>query len=232
LEITAGESGTGSESVSFTVTANPGPARQGTLTIAGRTYTVTQDGAPCTYSLSAAGATLGAAGGVGSVEVTTSNVGCPWTAVSSAPEWLAVTAGAAGTGSGTVAFAVGANAGALRTATLTIAGKTFTVTQDSPPCTYSIRPGSASFPALGGTGTVTVTANYSSCPWEAVSLAPSWLTVTAGATGTGSGSVTYALADNPGEPRSGELTIAGRSFTVTQGKHGPAVRRVVPRSGT
>ena len=63
-------------------------------------------------------------------------------------------------------------------------------------------------------GTITVTAAYSSCPWVAVTLAPSWLTITSAAAGTGSGSVTYAVADNPGEPRVGGLTVAGKPFTV------------------
>ena len=44
--------------------------------------------------------------------------------------WIHVTAGANGSGNGTVAYSVDANAaGASRTGTLTIAGRTFTVTQ-------------------------------------------------------------------------------------------------------
>jgi hypothetical protein len=229
LTITTGAAGTGSTYVNYQVAPNQGPARQGTLTIAGRTYTVSQAGAPCSFVLSASGAAIAAVGGAGSVNVTASNAACAWTAVSSAPQWLSVTAGASGTGSGTVSFAVGVNSGDVRTATLTIGGKAFTVTQASPPCTYGITPNAKSFPALGGADTVVVSARFPSCAWTAVSNAPSWLRVTAGVIGTGPGAVTYTVADNPGEPRSGTLTVAGHAFTVTQEEHGTPVRRAVKR---
>ncbi len=229
LTITAGQSGTGSEMVSYEVAANPGLARQGTLTVAGRIYTVYQEGAPCSFSLSASGTEVVAAGGAGSVDVITSSAACAWTAVSSAPDWLAVTAGASGAGNGTVAFAVGANAGDIRTATLTIGGQTFTVHQASPPCAYEITPDEASFAAAGGVGSVTVSTSFASCAWAAASNAPSWLTITAGATGAGAGVVEYSVADNPGEPRAGSLTIAGRELTVSQDKHGIQIHRNVKR---
>jgi trimeric autotransporter adhesin len=228
VTITSGQSGTGSEYVTFDVAVNPGLAREGTLTIAGRAYTVRQDGAPCSYSLSAAGADIGAAGGSGSLDVIASHPACPWTAVSSSPDWLAVTGGTAGTGNGTVSFTVLANAGDIRSATLTIAGHVFTVQQASPPCTYGIVPGSATWAALGGNGSIAVTTAFASCTWTAVSSVP-WLTITSGAAGTGAGSVAYTVADNPGEPRAGTIAVAGYVFTVSQDKHGVPVRRGVPR---
>ena len=53
------------------------------------------------------------------------------------------------------------------------------------------------------------------CTWTATSNA-SWITVTGGASGTGSGSVTYTAAANDGAARTGTLTIAGSTLTVTQ----------------
>ena len=44
--ITSGSSGTGSGTVNYTVAPNTGPLRKGTATIAGKTFTVTQYGAP------------------------------------------------------------------------------------------------------------------------------------------------------------------------------------------
>jgi CSLREA domain-containing protein len=83
-------------------------------------------------------------------------------------------------------------------------------------CTYSISPTTASFQAGGGSGTVNVMAG-SGCTWAAVSDAPTWLTISSGASGTGNGTVTYSVAANPSSsPRSGTLTIAGETFTVTQ----------------
>jgi Zn-dependent metalloprotease len=82
-------------------------------------------------------------------------------------------------------------------------------------CTFSISPTSASIAAAGGTGSVSVTAG-AGCTWSAVSNA-AFITITAGASGTGSGTVSYSVANNAGTAsRSGTLTIAGQTFTVTQ----------------
>jgi hypothetical protein len=141
-----------------------------------------------------------------------------------------VTAGASGTGSGSVSWAAAANAGDIRAATVVIGSRTFTVQQASPPCTYGIAPTARAFPAAGGSGSVAVTATFGSCAWTAVSNA-AWITVTSGASGAGAGTVAFAVADNPGEPRTGTLTVAERTFTVTQEKHGTAVRRNLKGKG-
>jgi Zn-dependent metalloprotease len=99
-------------------------------------------------------------------------------------------------------------------------GTTHTAATDLPSdcggtCTYSISPSSASFAAAGGTGSVSVTAG-AGCSWTAVSNA-SFITITGGASGTGSGTVSYSVASNGGTTsRTGTLTIAGKTFTVTQ----------------
>jgi hypothetical protein len=64
--------------------------------------------------------------------------------------------------------------------------------------------------------TVNVSAG-SGCAWTAQSNA-SWITVTSGASGTGSGSVAFSVARNDDNDRTGTLTIAGQTFTVQQGK--------------
>ena len=54
------------------------------------------------------------------------------------------------------------------------------------------------------------------CGWTATSNA-TWLTVTSGASGSGNGTVTFAVAENQsGLERIGMLTIAGETFTVRQ----------------
>lgn len=83
-------------------------------------------------------------------------------------------------------------------------------------CTYVISPASQSFSAFGGSGAVSVTASGSSCSWG-VSGAPSWITITSGSTGTGSGTVTYSVSMNTGRSsRTAAFTVAGQTFTVTQ----------------
>ncbi len=83
-------------------------------------------------------------------------------------------------------------------------------------CAYSIAPASQSFVSSGGTGVVNVTmTSGSDCRWTTTSSA-SWITVTSGASGTGSGPVGFSVASNSGSARSGTLTIAGQTFTVNQ----------------
>lgn len=93
---------------------------------------------------------------------------------------------------------------------------TATTPPPPPPCTYSINPTQASFGRAGGNGAVTVTA-LAGCAWTAVSNA-SWITVTAGASGSGNGTVGYTVGAIKPKRRTGTLTIAGRTFTVTQTK--------------
>lgn len=82
----------------------------------------------CSYSLTPASLSTGAAAVVGSLSVT-ATAGCPWTAVSNTG-WITVTSGASGSGNGSVAYSVAANTStSARSGTLTIAGQTFTVTQ-------------------------------------------------------------------------------------------------------
>ena len=82
----------------------------------------------CSYSLSAAGASIQASGGTGSLNVT-APANCGWTAASN-QSFVSVTSGSSGSGTGTISYYVGQNAsGSARTATITIAGQAFTVTQ-------------------------------------------------------------------------------------------------------
>jgi Zn-dependent metalloprotease len=99
-------------------------------------------------------------------------------------------------------------------------GTTHTAASDVPSdcggtCTFSISPSSASQPAAGGTGSVTVAAG-TGCTWSAVSNA-TFITITAGSSGSGNGTVNYSVAANSGTgSRTGTMTIAGQTFTVTQ----------------
>lgn len=80
----------------------------------------------------------------------------------------------------------------------------------------SINPESAEVPnTAGGTRQIAVTA-IAGNSWTAISNVP-WITVVAGASGVGGGTVGYAVAANAGTPRIGSLTIAGETFLVTQG---------------
>ncbi len=86
-------------------------------------------GTTCTYAISPTSQSLGSDSGSGGVNVTTQS-GCQWTA-SGNPSWITITGGSSGTGSGVVNYSVAANSGTQsRQATFTIAGKSFSVTQE------------------------------------------------------------------------------------------------------
>jgi hypothetical protein len=210
ITISSGASGTGNGTVRFTVAANGGPSRSAAITAGGQTFTV-QQGNGCSYSLSSSGQNVPAAGGTGSVNVS-SNGGCSWTATSNA-NWLTITSGANGSGNGSVGFTAAAHTGASRQGTLTIAGKTFTVDQGSG-CSFTINPATHTMPAAGGSVTVSVGA-AASCAWTASSNAP-WLTVVSGANGSGPGAVQVDAQSNAGAPRTGTVTIAGQTLSVSQ----------------
>jgi len=205
--------GTGTGTMTWTAAANTGTAsRTGTITVQGQTFTVTQAGAACTYTLSSSSASVVATGGSGSVNVT-AGTGCAWSASSSDTTWLTIT-GASGNGSGSVSYSVAANSGtASRTATLTIGGQVFTVTQAGASCSYTLSSSTASVVAAGGTSYFTVNAG-TGCAWTATSSA-GWLGCTANGTGTANVSWT-AAANTATSSRTATITIQGQTFTVTQ----------------
>ena len=80
-------------------------------------------------TLSAESQTFPSTGGTDSFDVTTST-GCPWTAASNAA-WITITSGSSGSGNGKVSYSVAASNGSARTGTISVAGRTFTVKQQS-----------------------------------------------------------------------------------------------------
>ena len=206
-----GQGRSGAGSVAFTAESNSGPARTGTIIVAGQAVTVTQAGA-CSYGLGAAGQTLSLAGGTGSLALTADPV-CAWTATSN-DDWISISS-SSGTGSGVLAYAAAAGTSA-RSGTIAIAGQTYTVTETDAEanCSYSAKPVKRSFAAGGGTDTLAVTA-AGTCAWRAAASDP-WIVLSADS-GKGKGTVGFAVAPNNGEPaRTGAITVAGLSIPITQ----------------
>jgi len=80
------------------------------------------------------------------------------------------------------------------------------------PCLYTLSPPFASLPAAGGRGTFTVKASGPACaPWTVTSR-QKWITITAGATGTNTGTVSYVVSANAsGQPREGKINVSASS---------------------
>jgi sugar lactone lactonase YvrE len=115
--------GSGSTNVGFTIDANPGAQRSGTLTIAGQTLTVIQDA----VLLGETARVEGPAAGSDSVVLRSFN--SPWVASTNVP-WLHLSPlNQSGPSSTNVIFSFDANTGATRTGNLTIAGLSLAITQ-------------------------------------------------------------------------------------------------------
>ena len=220
ITVASGESGSGPATVVLSVASNAGGGRAGTVTIGGQVFSVSQEAPPapppppppCSYAITPGSESVAPQGGSVSVSVATGN-GCAWTAAANAG-WITIASGGSGSGTGAVSLSIAANTGAARTATATIAGNTFTVGQAAVPCQYTISPTQVTFSPSAGSGTVTVTTG-SGCTWTATSQ-DSWISITAGSSGTGSGTVKYGVSANDQKERAGDMTIAGQTFPVAQ----------------
>jgi hypothetical protein len=216
-----GRSGPGS--VTFAITANTGTtARTATGFVAGKTFTVTQAAPPqaCSYAITPGSVNAPTAGMTGVITVTT-GAACTWNA-SSIHNFVTFPDGSGRTGSGTVTYVVAANPTAFRTATATVAGRPFTVSQAGSTCTYSISPANASRAAAAGTGTVTVI-TQTGCEWTATTSS-TFLTFVDGSGRSGTGAVAYAVSENTDpDERNAAGTIAGMTFTVAQAGAGSSL---------
>lgn len=221
----APDNGQGEAQLTYTVAANRSSSeRTGQITVNDRRVQVTQAGSPCQFAISPGSLEVGAEAGRHVVSVTAA-AGCAWTAESRAP-WIAVADGRSGSGNGQVALEIGANGGGERTGSVRIAGHTLQVTQrranapapppPSPPaCTITIADATRTFDQDGGTGSAAVRAPQE-CAWTAVSDAP-WLTITAGQSGSGNGTVRYtAAANTTTAARTATIDVAGERIVVTQ----------------
>lgn len=226
MAIAGGANGTGNGVVNVSVTANQSEAsRTGTLTIAGQSVAVQEEGlGACTIEISPGGASYNKDAVTGSFAVTAPSH-CQWSATSNSP-WLGVTSGSPGTGHGTVAYSVDRNRDVnARTGTITVGARTFTVDQAGDPpapqvCEYSVTPieftPCMTAPAMSATITT-----QQGCSWTATPGA-SWINVTGGQSGDGSAVISFTVSDNWDAPRRGVVMVrwptetAGQNLQVAQ----------------
>jgi hypothetical protein len=173
----------------------------------------------CTFSLDSTAASFTSAGGSSNVQVAATGTNCIWNAASNGG-FITITSGCSGADSGTVSYAVASNTvTTARSGTITIAGQTFTVNQ-SGLCLYSLTPAIVNLPAAGSASKSVKVKTVSDCAWTAVSN-DSFITITAGTNGVGSGTVRFAVSGNTNTaPLSGTMTIAGQTVTVNQAAGG------------
>ena len=187
----------------------------GASSTAGGRYCASEGSETCSFSISPTSAAYPSSGGNGSVSVTTS-IGCSWSALSNAG-WITVSSSGSGSGNGSVNYSVAVNSTASpRTGTLTVAGQTVSITQESSSsnCSYSISPESKVFRAGGGSATISVSAP-AGCGWTASTTA-GWITITSGS-GSGNGTISYSVSPNPNPSvRKGTIVVGGQVFFIKQ----------------
>ncbi|MGW8182045.1 MAG: BACON domain-containing protein, partial [bacterium] len=198
IEFPSSGSGSGDETVIYSVLPNNDLSqRSAWITVAGIRHYVTQEGLSCTYSIIPERRTVPSSGGDNYSISVTSPSGCDWTATESA-SWIDITSGSSGSGSDEVTYKVDANPSSnSRTATITVAGKSHTVTQEGLSCTYSIIPERRRVPSSGGDNySIAVTTSIDDCAWTAAEDV-NWITITSGSSGTGNRTVYYSVSKNP-----------------------------------
>jgi hypothetical protein len=110
---------------------------------------------------------------------------------------------------------VAPNPAGPRTGTVTVGSAVLTVTQAGT-CTFDVKPERfRNVDEDRQTGLQVNVATTAGCTWTATSQA-SWITITAGASGSGNGVVVFSVAENDGNNRKGTLLVAGRTVEVEQ----------------
>jgi hypothetical protein len=122
-------SGQGDGAVTLTAEANQVPnSRTATVILNDQRLTLTQQAAPCRFTLSSTSARLDSNGGGTSVDIA-APAGCSWTAAV-AEAWVHLST-TSGSGNATVSMTADRNLGSERSALATIAGQAFTVMQEA-----------------------------------------------------------------------------------------------------
>ncbi|MCG3192690.1 MAG: hypothetical protein DIJKHBIC_01937 [Thermoanaerobaculia bacterium] len=212
VTINSGATGTGTGIVSLKVLANAGPARSGTVTAAGLTFTVNQ-ASGCSTVLVPSSLSVPATASTGLSFALQTGAGCAWTAASNS-SWITLTSAGSGSGPATVTFNAAANSGPARTGTVTAGGQTFTVSQASG-CSIMLEPSSASLGVGGASNATFSILTGSGCPWL-VTPSVSWILLNSASQGSGPATVSYSVLPNSGSVRSGFITAGEATFTVSQ----------------
>ncbi len=211
LTITSGMQGAGSASISYTVGANPTvTSRTGTLTIAGKTLTVTQEG--LWADVSCEDTSFGVESNSGFIMVDTEGAG-QWTATTDA-SWIHLL-DTAGNGAGSVLFVVDdyTTTTQSRSGTIAVAGKKVVISQQG--YELSIDPAVAEIGSNAGAGQFGVAAPIDAV-WEAIADCD-WIRIIGARTGIGDGIIQYEVLDNlTGETRTGRIVVSGKTYTITQ----------------
>ncbi len=186
--------------------------RSGEITIAGKTFTVTQLGRGVNIEYESR--VFDMEGGMDSISVHPDG-DVAWTAVASDPTWITFPWGDSGSGDGELAYIVSdyIGDGDTRTGTITIGNQVVKITQTAYP--VDISPKGSTVAGNSGAGEFSVSADIDAV-WNAIATEP-WITISATRNPDGSGKVVfYYTENNTGVTRQGRIEINGTEYTLTQ----------------
>jgi hypothetical protein len=218
ITVVSGASGMGNGNVGYSVGANSGGARSGTITAAGLTFSVNQQGFTCGFTLLPTSTSFPSQGGMGGFAVNATDSSCTWTANAN-DSWITLTT-SSGTGSSPVTFTVATNLGIARSGTISVGGQIFVIQQESP-CgasgcisislstnllSFSFERGGplpvAQYVTVTGGRGVPISTQFFNTPWLSISPAtgqtPALLKFTVDPTGKSPGYYASTVQINPG----------------------------------
>lgn len=241
VTISQGASSTGSGAATFAVAVNTGAERTATLTVAGSAFTITQRAAaagppPTLAAPTPRSPVSGQLVDPGRPTLVVNNAavtGTPGTvtyrfevsdlATFPADPVRTFTQDGVAQGSGTTSWVVNRDLGKdvlwywrarATNGTVTSAFSSVETFSTGIPCTFTLSTTSVSVPASGGSATVNITTT-GSCNWTSISN-DGFIVLTGPSSGSGNGSISFTLGPSIGAARTGTLTVAGQTVTVSQ----------------
>ena len=101
--------------------------------------------------------------------------------------------------------------------------KSETPTSPTPPaqtaCTYAVSTTTFNLAGSGASATLSVNTGPA-CTWTVANVS-SFISVTGTGSQTGPGNVSFSVGENPGDARTGTMTVAGQTVTVNQAANDP-----------
>ena len=181
---------------------------------------------PCTFSFQqTTPQSIGASGGTVTLNVLTTS-SCTWAPSTDSPGWITFPTGSySGSGAGTLAVTVAANATtSQQMAQVYVGGATAYISQGAGSfptgCVYTLSPTSQSIPNSGGSYSFQVQTT-NACTWQPTqpTADASYIHLQSTASVTGTGSVSFTVDVNPAgsPPRSSSIGVAqGVTFSISQ----------------
>ena len=170
----------------------------------------------CELDVTAQAAAFPAAGGSGTLRIST-NRECTWTVQSDAA-WLTLTAPVSGQGAASVQYSVATNPDPpTRTAVIRVDDRQLPISQEGSPCQFRLSSTGESLDQDGGERTIHVSTASAQCRWTAAADV-AWITIADGQSGSGNGTVRFAVEATTGPERSGTVIIGGVGIAVRQSR--------------